>query len=124
MPEVLIASLPILKQEVMPEIASATSMSKTITREPVTFPLEDPQVPEIAPNTTDPNPWTCHELQNAAPTLAGSHKSGYLTYGSYSSQSFAGRVSLFQSNWRILTKDQWVLQIVTEGYHIPLTSDP
>jgi len=28
------------------------------------------------------------------------------------SQVFAGRVSLFHSNWRVLTKDQWVLQTV------------
>ena len=41
-----------------------------------------------------------------------------------SHQTFAGRVSLFHSNWRALTKDQWVLQTVTEGYYIPLLSEP
>ena len=40
------------------------------------------------------------------------------------SQAFAGRVSLFQSNWKALTHDHWVLQTVTEGYHIPLSSHP
>ena len=39
-----------------------------------------------------------------------------------SHQVFAGRVSLFHSNWRVLTKDQWVLQTVTQGYHIHCTS--
>ena len=39
-------------------------------------------------------------------------------------QTFAGRISLFQSNWKALSSDSWVLQIVTKGYHIPLISDP
>ena len=37
---------------------------------------------------------------------------------------FAGRITLFQSNWRAVTKDHWVLQTVTEGYHIPLLATP
>ena len=41
-----------------------------------------------------------------------------------SNQAFAGRISLFPSNWRALTSDSWVLEIVTEGYHIPLISSP
>ena len=39
-------------------------------------------------------------------------------------QAFAGRISLFQLNWKVLTHDHWVLQTVSEGYHIPLSSHP
>ena len=35
---------------------------------------------------------------------------------------FAGRISLFHLNWRVLSKDKCVLQTVTEGSHIPLLS--
>ena len=41
-----------------------------------------------------------------------------------SSQTFAGRISLFKSNWKALTKEPWVIQTVLQGYHIPLTSVP
>jgi len=41
-----------------------------------------------------------------------------------SSQMFAGRISLFRSNWEALTQEPWVIQTVVEGYHIPLTSVP
>ena len=37
-------------------------------------------------------------------------------------KSFAGRISLFHPNWRVLSEDKCVLQYVTEGYHIPLLS--
>ena len=39
-------------------------------------------------------------------------------------QTFAGRISLFQVNWKVLSSDSWVLQTVTRGYHIPLSADP
>ena len=39
-------------------------------------------------------------------------------------QAFVGRISLFQSNWKVLTRDHWVLQTVSEEYHIPLLSHP
>ena len=42
----------------------------------------------------------------------------------HSSQTFAGRLSLFSQNWETITQDTWVIQTVTEGYHIPLTSAP
>jgi len=42
----------------------------------------------------------------------------------HSSQTFAGRISLFKLNWKALTQESWVIQTVTEGYHIPLTSVP
>jgi len=42
----------------------------------------------------------------------------------HSSQSFAGRISLFSPNWEAITQDTWVIQTVMEGYHIPLTSVP
>ena len=32
-----------------------------------------------------------------------------------SSQTFAGRISLFQLNWKALTSDSWVLETVTGG---------
>ena len=41
-----------------------------------------------------------------------------------STQTFAGRVSLFRSNWEALTQEPWVIQTVSEGYHIPLMSTP
>ena len=41
-----------------------------------------------------------------------------------SNQPFAGRISLFQSNWKALTNDSWVLEMVIKGYHIPLISNP
>ena len=37
---------------------------------------------------------------------------------------FAGRISLFRSNWKALTQEPWVIQTVLEGYHIPLLSAP
>jgi len=40
------------------------------------------------------------------------------------SQTFAGRISLFRSNWKALTQEPWVTQTVLEGYHIPLSSTP
>ena len=39
-------------------------------------------------------------------------------------QTFAGRISLFQANWKALSSDSWVLQTVARGYHIPLIADP
>ena len=42
----------------------------------------------------------------------------------HSSQTFAGRISVFLQNWETITQDTWVIQTVTEGYHIPLTSAP
>ena len=42
----------------------------------------------------------------------------------HSSQTFAGRISLFNLNWTALTQESWVIQTVTEGYHIPLMSVP
>ena len=39
-------------------------------------------------------------------------------------QTFAGRISLFQVNWKALSSDSWVLHTVTSGYHIPLIADP
>ena len=39
-------------------------------------------------------------------------------------QTFAGRISLFLTNWKALSLDSWVLQTVTRGYHIPLIADP
>ena len=39
-------------------------------------------------------------------------------------QSFAGRITLFQSNWKVLTSDPWVLETVIQGYHFPLTAIP
>ena len=39
-------------------------------------------------------------------------------------QTFAGRISLFRSNWKALTQEPWVIQTVLEGYHIPLLSAP
>ena len=36
----------------------------------------------------------------------------------------AGRISLFSMNWKAITQDTWVIQTVTEGYHIPFTSVP
>ena len=39
-------------------------------------------------------------------------------------QTFAGRISLFQANWKALSSDSWVLQTVTRGYHIPLIANP
>ena len=41
-----------------------------------------------------------------------------------STQTFAGRISLFRSNWEALTSEPWVLQTVSEGYHIPLMFVP
>ena len=41
-----------------------------------------------------------------------------------STQTFAGRISLFRSNWEALTPQPWVLQTVSEGYHIPLMFVP
>ena len=41
-----------------------------------------------------------------------------------SSQTFAGRISLFKLNWKALTQETWVIQTVTEGYQIPLISTP
>ena len=41
-----------------------------------------------------------------------------------SSQTFAGRISLFSLNWKALTQETWVNQTVMEGYHIPLMSLP
>ena len=40
------------------------------------------------------------------------------------SQTFAGRISLFSLNWKALTQETWVIQTVMEGYHIPLMSVP
>jgi len=37
---------------------------------------------------------------------------------------FAGKITLFLSNWKAITKDHWVLQTVSEGYHIPLRATP
>ena len=39
-------------------------------------------------------------------------------------QTFAGRISLFRSNWKALTQELWVIQTVLEGYHISLLSAP
>ena len=39
-------------------------------------------------------------------------------------QTFAGRISLFRSNWKALTQEPWLIQTVLEGYHIPLLSAP
>ena len=41
-----------------------------------------------------------------------------------SNQVFAGKISLFQSNWKALTSDSWVLETVIKEYHIPLISNP
>ena len=41
-----------------------------------------------------------------------------------SNQAFAGRISMFQSNWKALTNYSWVLETVVKGYHIPLISNP
>jgi len=108
----------------MPEIASATSVSKTITREPVTFPLEDPQVPEIAPTSTDPKP-----LILGTPILHVSCKMQLPPWQDLISRGISpmaatvvrSHLQAESANWRILTKNQWVLQTVTEGYHTPLT---
>ena len=42
----------------------------------------------------------------------------------HSSQTFTGQISLFKLNWKALTQESWVIQTVTEGYHIPLMSVP
>ena len=39
-------------------------------------------------------------------------------------QSFAGRISLFLSDWKALTSNPWVIQTVEKGYIIPLTTTP
>ena len=39
-------------------------------------------------------------------------------------QSFAGRISLFLSNWKTLTSDPWVIQTIERGYAILLTTAP
>ena len=90
-------------------------------------------VPEIAPGTADHNPlimgmpilYTNCKWQS--PPWLGLLKQGISPMAAVIARShklFAGRLSLFIPNWRVLTKDQWVLQTVTEGYHIPLLSAP
>ena len=52
-------------------------------------------------------------------------KTGDNANGHQNGQTFAGRINLFQLNWRALANDHWVLQTVMEGYHIhtsPLSS--
>jgi len=41
-----------------------------------------------------------------------------------SSQTFAGRISLFSMNWNAITQDIWLTQTVAEGYDIPFTYVP
>ena len=59
-------------------------------------------------------PWTLLLKMVIAPLAAELHHR----------QSFAGRITLFQSNWKVLTSDPWVLETVIQGYHIPLTATP
>lgn len=38
-------------------------------------------------------------------------------------QDFAGRLSPFESNWRKICTDRWVLHVI-QGYHIEWTTKP
>jgi len=74
----------------------------------VTFPIVKPTSESIIGHALG--------LQVTALILAGSYQSGYLSDGSSNSQISPSICWLFHSNWRVLTKDQWILQTVTEPY--------
>ena len=67
------------------------------------------------------------ELKNTNPSLAEAGQTGNSANGSYNSQFTQILCRQDQSvhlNWGVRSKDKWVLQTVTEGYHIPLLSNP
>jgi len=98
-PDVLKTTLPPLNQEVMPEIASATSVCDTNEHKGVSVLshhhwARPTSVPGARDCTNHNRPQPTHHghssitlgLQVTAPTLAGSHQSGYSSNGSSNSQ--------------------------------------
>ncbi len=58
---------------------------------------------------------------NDLPDLQQDDLGGTLKLGNY---TVAGRLSHFQQAWRSITTDQWVLEIISNGYTLPFMAPP